>query len=100
GQCGGRFGEYFRSLRSGGCRAALRSAWVTLCLHECGVLGRRVERRENSSGTRKIALSLRDTGLHSERVHIVRHNVQNLINLPQRIGETAKEDVGKRMLGK
>ena len=37
--------------------------------------------------------------LIDERIDVVRCNIENLIKLSQRFGETTKTDIGKRMLG-
>src|SRR5207244_3691222 len=64
-----------------------------------GVVGRRVERSEERSGTREVALRLCDTRLFREGTDVVRCDIENLIQLSQRFGETTKTNIGKRVLG-
>src|SRR5206468_8262619 len=58
-----------------------------------------MQRREERSGTRQVALGLRNTRLFSEGIYVVRDNIENLIELSQRFGETTKTDIGIRVLG-
>ena len=58
-----------------------------------------MEGSEQCSRTRQIALGLCDTRLKRESIHVVRCNIENLIKLSQRFGETTKVDIGKRVLG-
>src|SRR5437588_11373540 len=58
-----------------------------------------MQRREERSGTRQVALGLRNTRLCREGIHVVRDNIENLIELSQRFGETTKTDTGIRVLG-
>src|SRR5205807_6691739 len=51
------------------------------------------------SSPRQIALGLCDSRLCHERIQVVRCNIENLINLSQRFGETTKRDIGKGLLG-
>ena len=37
--------------------------------------------------------------LYREGIHVVRYDIENLIKLSQRFGETTKSDIGKRVLG-
>src|SRR5947208_7051365 len=55
---------------------------------------------EERGGTREIALGLCDGGLCCQRIDVVRCDIENLIQLSQRFGETTKRDIGKRVLGK
>ena len=70
-----------------------------LVFPSAGVVGARMERSEERSSPRQIALGLCDSRLHRERIHVVRYDIENLIKLPQRFGEATKEDIGKRVLG-
>src|SRR6266446_502859 len=83
---------------SGRSRAALQDGLVNLCFQGRGVVGRRVERSEERSGTRQVTLGLCDTRLLHERVQAVRYDIENLIKLSQRFGEAAKHDIGSCML--
>src|SRR5207249_11755020 len=80
------------------CRATLQDRLVKLCFQRLGVLGRRVDRGEERRGTRQIALSLCDSRLCCEGVDVARHNIENLIKLSQRLGETTKLDIQLSML--
>ena len=55
-------------------------------------------RSEERRGTRQIALSLCDSRLCCEGIDVVRHNIENLIKLSQRLGETTKLDIAMRVL--
>ena len=44
---------------------------------------------EEHTSPRKVALSLCDTGLLRNGVGVIRCNIEHLIKLPQRLGETA-----------
>src|SRR5437870_12856384 len=57
-----------------------------------------MERSEERRGTRQIALSLCDSRLCCEGVEVARHNIENLIKLSQRFGETTKLDIELCML--
>src|SRR5882724_13397123 len=59
-----------------------------------------MQRREECSGTRQVALGLCNTRLCHERIDVVRCDIENLIELSQRFGETKKTDIGIRVLGK
>src|SRR5439155_939584 len=81
------------------CRAALQDRLVNLCFQRTGVVGGRMQRSEERRGTRQVALGLCNSRLYHESIHVVRHDVENLIKLSQRFGETTKDDIGKRVLG-
>src|SRR5213080_2914176 len=55
---------------------------------------------EESRSTWQIAFGLEDSCLVGERVDVVRCDIENLIKLSQRFGETTKLHIGKRVLGK
>ena len=55
-----------------------------------GVVGVRAERSEERRSTRQIALGLCDSRLYREGIHVVRCDIENLIKLSQRFGETTK----------
>ena len=57
-----------------------------------------MERSEERSSPRQVALGLCDSRLDHEGIHVVRCNIENLIKLSQRFGETTKGDIGKRVL--
>ena len=63
------------------------------------MVGARMERSEKRSSPRQIALGLCDSRLCGECIHVVRCDIENLIKLSQRFGETTKDDIGKRVLG-
>ena len=59
-----------------------------------------MERSEECSGPRQIALGLcRYPPLCASVSDVVRCDIENLIKLSQRFGETTKHDIGKRVLG-
>ena len=53
-----------------------------------------MQRSEKCRGTRQIALGLCDLCLIRERNDVVRYDIENLIKLSQRFGETTKFDIG------
>src|SRR2546430_8392173 len=58
-----------------------------------------MQRREERSSTRQVALGLCNTGLCRNGIHVVRYDIENLIELSQGFGETTKTDIGIRVLG-
>ena len=58
-----------------------------------------MQRRQERRGPWQIALGLCDSRLCSKGIHVVRSDVENLIKLSQRFGETTKSDIGNRVLG-
>ena len=58
-----------------------------------------MQRSKERRRTRQVALGLCYTRLEREGIHVVRCNIENLIKLSQRFGETTKIDIGKRVLG-
>ena len=48
---------------------------------------------------RKVALRLCNARLVSKSIDVVRCDIENLIKLSQRFGETTKLDIRKRVLG-
>src|SRR5205814_51893 len=49
-------------------------------------------------GSRQVALDLCDSRLFHEGIQVVRRNIENLIKLSQRFGETPKTEIGNRVL--
>src|SRR6266496_2031061 len=47
----------------------------------------------------QIALGLCDIRLRRQRIHVIRCDIEHLIKLSQRFGETTKLSIGKRVLG-
>ena len=58
-----------------------------------------MERSEECRSPRQIALGLCNSRLVDEGIDVVRCDIENLIKLSQRFGETTKDDIGKRVLG-
>src|SRR2546430_8917245 len=58
-----------------------------------------MQRREERSSTRQVALGLCNTRLCREGIYVIRFNIENLIELSQGFGETTKTDIGIRVLG-
>ena len=79
-------------------RLALQDRLVNLCFQSRGVVGSRMQRGEKRSSPRQITLGLCDGRLEHEGIEVVRHDIENLIKLPQRFGETTKHDIGSRVL--
>ena len=75
------------------CRAALKDGLVNLRFQGLGVVGLRVERSEERASTRQVSLGLCDTSLAREGVQVVRRDIENLIKLSQRFGETTKKGI-------
>src|SRR4030095_9980661 len=57
-----------------------------------------MERGEKRGSPRQITLGLCDGRLEHKGIEVVRHDIENLIKLPQRFGETTKHDIGTRVL--
>src|SRR5438876_8732070 len=55
-----------------------------------------MERSEERSGPRQIALGLCNTRLVGEGIEVVRYNIENLIKFPHRFGETTKVSIEKK----
>ena len=58
-----------------------------------------MERSEERRSPRKIALGLCNSRLCREGIHVVRCNIENLIKLSQRFGETTKVRYRKARAG-
>src|SRR5258707_5718701 len=58
-----------------------------------------MKRSEDRRRARQVALGLCDSRLLREGIQVVWRDIENLIKLSQRFGETTKADVGKRVLG-
>ena len=58
-----------------------------------------MERSEERRSTRQIALGLCDSRLEREGIHVVRRDIENLIKLSQRFGETTKRRYRKARAG-
>src|SRR6266496_5923817 len=59
-----------------------------------------MQRSEQRSCPWQIALGLCDIRLRRQRIHVIRCDIEHLIKLSQRFGETTKLSIGKRVLGK
>src|SRR4030095_9359436 len=57
-----------------------------------------MQRSEERSGPRQVALGLCDNSLEHERVHVVRCDIENLIKFSQGFGKTTKSDIGLGVL--
>src|SRR5215468_9611344 len=77
---------------------ALQNGLVYLCFKCGGFVGRRAERSEYRSSARQVADGLGDSRLLHQRIHIIRRDVENLIELLYRLGKTTKHDIGNRVL--
>src|SRR5207247_3210081 len=62
------------------------------------LVGVRMQGSEESRSPWQIAFSLESSCLEDERVDVVRCDIENLIKLSQRFGETTQGLVGKRVL--
>ena len=49
-----------------------------------------MQRSEERRSPRQVALGLCNSRLYAQRIEVVRCNIENLIKLSQRFGETAK----------
>src|SRR6476469_4865804 len=56
-----------------------------------------MERSEQRSSTRQIALSLCDIRLACDDIHVVGCDIKNLIKLSQRLGKTTLKRIGIRV---
>ena len=66
----------------------------------CRVRGSRLEWSEERSGPRQIALRLCNSRLTRQGIQVIRYNIENLIKLSERFGETSSANIGKCALGK
>src|SRR5947207_2300621 len=57
-----------------------------------------MERSEKRRRSRQVALELRDGRLLRDGIHVVRYNIENLINFSLRFWETTTVDIGSRVL--
>src|SRR5437762_10792238 len=89
----------FPTRRSSDLRAAFQDRLANLCFQRQYLIGVRMQGSEQSRSTWQIAFGLEDSCLVGERVDVVRCDIENLIKLSQRFGETAKLHIGKRVLG-
>src|SRR5438045_9135039 len=80
-------------------RIAFQDSLVNLCFQRGGGVGTRVERSQERGGTRQVAFGLCNIRLEVESIRVVRCDIENLIKLSQRFGETATVDIEKRVLG-
>jgi hypothetical protein len=62
-------------------------------------ISRRGQQREERSSARQVVLGLCNTRLFRQRIHVVRYDIENLIELSKDFGETTKTDIGIRVLG-
>ena len=71
-----------------------------MCFQRGGVIGGRDEAEPRSAEARgKSPSAWAIAAFQRQGIHVVRRNIENLIKLPQRFGETTKEKIGKRVLG-
>ena len=80
-------------------RVALQDRLVNLCFQRLSEVGGRTERSEDGRGARQIAFGLCDSRLVRQDIDVVRRDIENLVKLSQRFGETTKVLIGKRVLG-
>src|SRR5262249_8610301 len=59
-----------------------------------------MQRSQERRGPREVALGLCNTRLFREGIHVVRYDIEDLIELSQGFGETTKTDIGICVLGK
>src|SRR5206468_684588 len=77
---------------------ALQDRLVNLCFQRERVVSVRMQRSEEHSSTRQVALGLCDISLSRHDIDLVWGDIQNLIKLPQRFRKTTKAFVGNRVL--
>src|SRR5215468_82524 len=77
---------------------ALQDGLVYLCFKSGGFIGRRTERTKYRSSCWQVADSLGDGRLLYQRIHIIRRDIENLIELLYRLGKTTKNNKRNRML--
>ena len=58
-----------------------------------------MQRSEERRGTRQVAFGLCNSRLFREGIDVVRRNIENLIKLSQRFGETTKARYRKARAG-
>src|SRR5438093_8687007 len=80
-------------------RVALQDRLVNLCFQRARFVGAWVKWSEKRGSPRQITLDLCDRCLERNRIDVVRCNIENLIKLSQRFGETTKGGIGNRVLG-
>src|SRR6266403_5671305 len=79
--------------------ATLEDRLVNLCFERGRVVGRGMKGSEKSRSARQVTFGLSNRCFQRQGIHVVRRNVENLVKLPLRFGETTKQKVGKRVLG-
>ena len=57
------------------------------------VAGSRLDLSEKRRGSGQVAFGLGNRRLFHQGVNVVRHNLQNLVELAERFGETPKGDI-------
>src|SRR5205823_7810542 len=92
-----RLGQDFLQPRNYWCGTALQNRLVNLCFQGLGKVCGRVDRRKDRRGPRQIAFGLCDSSLFREGIEVIRCDIENLIKLSQRFGETTEHDIGQGM---
>src|SRR5205814_7429011 len=76
----------------------LQDRLVKLCFQGLCVVDRGVERSQERPSARQVAIRLCNCRLCCNGVNVAWCDIENLIELPQRFGETTKTGQGQRML--
>ena len=59
-----------------------------------------MKRTENGRRAWQVTFSLGNRCFQSQRIYVVRRDIENLVKLPQSFRKTTKKNVGKRVLAK
>src|SRR5262249_48681642 len=94
-----RVGKHFAQLSDHFRRATFQDCLVNLYFQGTGVVGGRMQWREERTSTHQIALSLCNAGLLRKGVDVIRNNIEHMIKLSQRFRETTYYHVRLSMLG-
>ena len=78
-------------------RAAFQNRLVNLYSQGNTVISVRMQRSEQCTSASEIAVGLRDKCLEREGLDVIWRNIQNLIKLSQRFGETSKQVIVYRV---
>jgi hypothetical protein len=85
--------EHFLYLCDNSGRPPLKDALVGNLFPSSRVAGSRLDLSEKRRSSRKVAFGLGNGRLFHQGVNVVRHDLQNLVELPERFGETPQRDI-------
>jgi hypothetical protein len=80
--------------------SALENRLINLGFQRSGVISHGMKRTENGRRAWQVTFSLGNRRFESQRIYVVRRDIENLVKLPQSFRKTTKKNVGKRVLAK